>query len=446
MNIVVPGMTESGDHGGESEKEVSASLVVYTKNSFLASRLSTKPAVQQVDFVPTFSQIMGVPIPFSSLGTTFLTNLPEASGDDNVHDLASLIVWTNVEQVTKYISEYAAHHAQFPQSVVDKLFSNYSQVRGKYDDLNIANFTSYMDDALRYMHDLREVCRAVWVQFDSFSMSRGLVLLFLAISLGFIVVDGLPSDLLQDMITGPFLWYGLSFVLSASGFCWILHYLKFVSRLELSLYITSCCTSIIALSSLIVLNWYSVAEHWYKVNTTHDPLSLLARAIALVSAVGMFSNSYVVQESSMIPYMLTSLIWVSVIDVKLEAVKKFAEKCSNFSIVSFFLTSVKCKLVVLALSLNLLLRFTFYFWECREEQNTNCHRVKNISKTLSCVMTVVSFATFITLARLLLRNLGNLTGWSPPIFVSRYVSIVHMLFHKFFQSQMKRKPTSTLHS
>uniref|UniRef100_A0A0A9XMR5 GPI ethanolamine phosphate transferase 3 n=2 Tax=Lygus hesperus TaxID=30085 RepID=A0A0A9XMR5_LYGHE len=423
------GMTDSGDHGGESHKEVTAALVVYSKNPFLSSRLSNTPVIQQVDFVPTFSQIMGIPIPFSSLGSTFLTNLPPPSEDygSNTHDLASLIVWTNVEQVTKYFEEYARTNSQFPSSVVEKLLKNYKSLSEKYKTLNIANFSTFMEDALKYMNDLREVCRAVWVQFDSSSMSRGLVLIFLTISLGFIVVDGLPSELLHDMIKGPFLWYGFLFVTCSSGLCCVLRYFNLISRLELSLYITSCCSSIVALSCLIVLNWYQVAEHWYKLNKSSDPLSLITRVIALVSAVGMFSNSYVVQESSIIPYLLTSLVWVSVIDVKLEVVKKFTEKCSNFSIFDFFLTSVKCKLILLALCLNVILRLTFYFWECREEQNTNCHRVKNMSKTLSCVMTVVSFATFITLARLLLRNLGNLTGWSPPIFISRYFPTVNVV-------------------
>ncbi|CAB0002461.1 unnamed protein product [Nesidiocoris tenuis] len=247
-------------------------------------------------------------------------------------------------------------------------------------------------------------------------------------ALGFIVVDGVPSEILRDMIRGRFLPYGLLFVAGSMAFCCLLRFFNVISRLELALYVAAPCSSIVALSCLIVFNWYSVAEHWYKVNSAHDPLSLLTRVVALASAVTMFSNSYVVQESVMVPYFLTSLVWVSVVDFKLEAVKKFlVEKCSNQNLFGFVFSSVKCKLIVLALCLNVILRLTFYFWECREEQNAECRRSKNVSKTLSCVVTVVTFATFVTLVRLLLRHLGNLTGWRAPVFVARYFPTVNVV-------------------
>jgi phosphatidylinositol glycan class O len=90
------GMTMSGDHGGDSHDEVSifqiwwkqtfsaillnlggfyfefqisAALFVYSKRLQFPSLLSNETiTVNQVDLVPTFSLLMGIPIPFSNLG------------------------------------------------------------------------------------------------------------------------------------------------------------------------------------------------------------------------------------------------------------------------------------------------------------------------------------------------------------------------------------------
>lgn len=61
------GMTTDGNHGGGSEQEVTSALFVYFPANVKTTRHSTQCAfspVPQVDFVPTMSLMLGLPIPY----------------------------------------------------------------------------------------------------------------------------------------------------------------------------------------------------------------------------------------------------------------------------------------------------------------------------------------------------------------------------------------------
>eukprot|EP01028_Stygiella_incarcerata_P000602 TRINITY_DN1089_c0_g1_i2.p1 TRINITY_DN1089_c0_g1~~TRINITY_DN1089_c0_g1_i2.p1 ORF type:complete len:985 (+),score=201.59 TRINITY_DN1089_c0_g1_i2:81-3035(+) len=78
------GMTSSGDHGGSSTEEMETALFVYSRDApFIPRALPLRRLIQslrdteedhewnrisQVDFVPSLSFMLGLPIPFSSLG------------------------------------------------------------------------------------------------------------------------------------------------------------------------------------------------------------------------------------------------------------------------------------------------------------------------------------------------------------------------------------------
>ena len=61
------GMTSTGDHGGDSDDELNSALFMYS-NELKTVKNATENKISQVDFVPTFSLLMGLPIPFSNIG------------------------------------------------------------------------------------------------------------------------------------------------------------------------------------------------------------------------------------------------------------------------------------------------------------------------------------------------------------------------------------------
>jgi len=86
------GMTNSGDHGGSSEEETDSALFIYSKSPIdIGSTVSTATGeagagqsprmTSQVDLVPTLSLLLGLPIPFSSLGS-ILPELFHCGGEE----------------------------------------------------------------------------------------------------------------------------------------------------------------------------------------------------------------------------------------------------------------------------------------------------------------------------------------------------------------------------
>ena len=133
------GMTNDSDHGGDSENEVNAGLFAYSPALGMSSGPVT-PSVAQIDLVPTLSLLLGVPIPFSSLGTIieelFIpTSLMQDTNSNSHHtwkagySSENLInfrlsyIKSNVHQVYRYRTAYLPQGGRLiiSQSGLDKV-------------------------------------------------------------------------------------------------------------------------------------------------------------------------------------------------------------------------------------------------------------------------------------------------------------------------------------
>ena len=101
-------MTASGDHGGDSEDELRAAMFIYSKNIDFKTNGASEGAnekdrkISQIDFVPTLSLLLGLPIPFSNVGKLIyeLFDVPNAG----IRQLQYLKI--NIEQVFTYLTKY----------------------------------------------------------------------------------------------------------------------------------------------------------------------------------------------------------------------------------------------------------------------------------------------------------------------------------------------------
>ncbi|XP_014259723.1 GPI ethanolamine phosphate transferase 3 [Cimex lectularius] len=427
------GMTESGDHGGDSELEITSALFVFSKHKHILSRFIELDEIPQIDFVPTFAQLLGIPIPFSNLGTSLLSSsLLTKNSTNNVNSRKNpsvLSIWANVVQVTKYMNQLASVHKTFDDAVMQDLKERYKRVKSQMlgDDNQNFNFETFMKDAREYLEITQTMCRHEWVQFDTFSMTRGLVSMFLTLSLFFITSDGISDIDLVYIIKGNFVWICLMSTLISNLISLPLYYYSFVSNLELTLYFSTCLSCIVVLALVVIINWSSITDKWYKSSKVKEPLNIISRLIMLVGSFAMFSNSYIIDENYVAPYLLITIIWISIFDTKINNVKKIIGKQIENMNFKFSSQSFEVRIIVLTVLLNILIRVSYYYWHCREEQARYCTMEKKASKTLLCVLTILSFSLFTAVTRMCLRNIGNLVGWSPPIFISRYfpsISIV----------------------
>ncbi|GFU16276.1 GPI ethanolamine phosphate transferase 3 [Trichonephila clavipes] len=122
------GMTESGDHGGDSVPEVSTALFFYSRNKLTTKKfINSAPTVAQVDIVPTLSLLLGLPIPFSNLGKVvtplFTLNFKDTCFDEETDAaIASAISSSeNAMQIQRYLHAYRQMSNELTDIFVTKM-------------------------------------------------------------------------------------------------------------------------------------------------------------------------------------------------------------------------------------------------------------------------------------------------------------------------------------
>lgn len=420
------GMTRTGDHGGESEDEVMSAMFVYVPNRALLSDPSGSEAVRQVDLVPTLAAILGVPIPFSNVGKIILGALPVPNITPEFlsnWQLVAVSLWTNIKQITLYIQEYSKFNHQFPTNKLTEFTEQYKQLRSQLELIsNEAELKDFILAGENYLKAVREMCEEVWVQFDSFSMSQGLLLFYIILSCAYLLVEGIPGDKFQSIIEGKFLIFAFSSTFLSSAGVTVLVYLEIITELELNIYFTTCIVSVVLMAIVIIYHLNFISGKLHNMNKVKNKFDVLCRILIVVSMFGLFSNSYIIEEASLVSFVFMSLIWILFTDVKTDNPKKSYKNSSIITVKSFF-NSVRGRVLVLIILLSLLLRLSVLYRKCREEHGCVIGK-KIISQTSQCLIAIISTAVFITISRFFLRSLGNLVGFSPIVFISRYAPTV----------------------
>ncbi|XP_042552894.1 GPI ethanolamine phosphate transferase 3 isoform X5 [Dipodomys spectabilis] len=105
------GMTMNGDHGGDSDLEVSAALFLYSPMALFSSTPPEEPEViPQISLVPTLALLLGIPIPFGNIGEV-MTELFSGGKDSQPYASAlaqASALYLNAQQVSRFLSAYSA--------------------------------------------------------------------------------------------------------------------------------------------------------------------------------------------------------------------------------------------------------------------------------------------------------------------------------------------------
>ncbi|XP_076680624.1 GPI ethanolamine phosphate transferase 2, catalytic subunit-like isoform X3 [Andrena cerasifolii] len=101
------GMSDSGGHGGSSMPETTVPFIAIGEECLQNHNHITE--IQQIDIASTLSIILGMPIPFSNLGTAFLDNLYKLPIPKKLFVLYynAKQVFNHFQKLTDYKSEYA---------------------------------------------------------------------------------------------------------------------------------------------------------------------------------------------------------------------------------------------------------------------------------------------------------------------------------------------------
>ncbi|KAI0804684.1 hypothetical protein BC629DRAFT_1590921 [Irpex lacteus] len=382
------GMDRKGDHGGDTELEVTAAMWFYSKGRSLLhpsaqihERLAphalfpgafvSHRSVQQIDLVPTLSLLLGLPIPYNNLGSI----IPELFWEDKDGKRFNEALKLNAAQIRKYLHTYRA------SSYGGELDDAWSSLERIWDmtaeDTPAASWLA-LDG---YMRTVLSVCRALWAQFNIALIGIGLILMVLST----LATWGIWSHLEKDKDNWE-VWAGqfLRKNLISSGGAAVIGLFGFLWRHKLGVDVVQQMIFSAGLAALVSSLIYAPPRiSLAKLKSLPLPMILHAAAFA--------SNSFVVWEDRIITFLLLSTLIPSVLTGFSAPTSRLRYRILGFS-------------GLFAACIRLMATSTV----CREEQQPNCHVTFYASASLTSpplLILILSIPTALALPWIIRRFL-----------------------------------------
>lgn len=265
------GMDQTGNHGGDSVDELEAALWVYSKRSVFSKE--GQHTVNQIDLVPTISGLLGLPVPFNSLGYP----IRQAFGNKKL--------WNQISsEVMEQIKRYAERVGMLSSDNV-KLASN--------------------SDPSVFQSVMLEKFKEMWIQFDTSSMILGISLLAATTFMTVVIYNSSRGTTLTTISHHQCLGGSLGLL------CGLIYLITQSSKdnsdpvsiidksIKLCVYSGSGSVLTGLLASLKLMR-PSVPSKW----------TLFALVILGLEVATSFSNSYVIWEASITHYLLVAIFVV----------------------------------------------------------------------------------------------------------------------------------------
>ncbi|XP_053264491.1 GPI ethanolamine phosphate transferase 3 [Podarcis raffonei] len=424
------GMTGTGDHGGDSEEEVNAALFVYSKAQLFQSHPPQEPeTVPQVNLVPTLALLLGVPVPYSNIGEV-MAELFAAEGGAASSLLAQLEAYSiNARQVDRFLRSYSRAAQDISVEKMRRLQDLFSAAVEEHEQLSaqlgppaLPHLEHLRGRFRRYLQEARAVCAESWARFHPARMLAGCALLTSSCVLCYVasrVASGLSFSY-RRLLLYPVLWGVVGVALPG-----LAHLLGWAAA-DLVL-----LSSWGAAASQCGFFWHCWAKrpwrsHAASACSPSAGTSLRQRlrasglglpgGILLARCGAMLSDSFVVAEAQVAPFLLASLVLLLVLRLHWEGRLEGASPPA--------LRLLGLLGVVLACA-----RLSALFRQCREE--TPCCRSSTLLAPLSSLQDpgaknscyLLCLAVLACLAwgvRRWLRHYGNLNSPSAPVLFVRW--------------------------
>ncbi|KAE8143234.1 alkaline-phosphatase-like protein [Aspergillus pseudotamarii] len=179
------GMDEHGNHGGETENEVQAALWMYTRRKHFGHLLVhpqepasylNKSAVYQIDFVSTLSLLLGVPIPFNSLGSPMKEAFLGAAGDNWGQLVRAYML--SIAQIERFHREYSIRMKNARHSLEHNHTNSPRRVSlQEFDFQDKESLKTLYHQLCDYQGNILKHYKRIWAQFNIAYMIEGLTIL-----------------------------------------------------------------------------------------------------------------------------------------------------------------------------------------------------------------------------------------------------------------------------
>nr|XP_019961864.1 PREDICTED: GPI ethanolamine phosphate transferase 3 [Paralichthys olivaceus]XP_019961866.1 PREDICTED: GPI ethanolamine phosphate transferase 3 [Paralichthys olivaceus] len=440
------GMTDTGDHGGESQKETDAALFLYSPAPLFPGppSQSEPDVVPQTDLVPTLALLLGIPIPYSSVGQVLLPLFPP-HGQGAVGSLSQLeALWINAKQVNRFLETYSGMAKDIPPESLSQLKDEFSRLSSEYLSTVREGRPPSPELAASlqaYLTSVRDTCRATWARFNPFKMAAGLVILAFACLMCFILSE-LSLVLIREN------GYGLKapvVVALTAGVCVAVGQLFTQGYIEVA-----WCLAAAALSSELVFFWTAYGSRTAAVSKngskalkyvswlTLRKLLIPPLLVSLLRCASMLSDSYVIAEGRVVTFLLFSLALYIPIHLNWDGLLlppshdplKSAGLLPSPALSPSTVRKESSTLLACSGLLVGSLYLSLSFHGCREEQGS-CQPSPFLSplsrlqdsqlKNIHYVLSVFSLGLWTYLLRRCLRHYGNLNSSGGTVFTARWI-------------------------
>lgn len=440
------GMSGTGDHGGDTEDEVNSLLFAYSKSyEFLDD--SRKTTMDQIDLVPSLAAVLGIPIPFSNLGSTNFEIVPNVPTTDlDAPQTRMLHAWSNVKQMRHFFSNYTTENRDtFSDEMLDDFFLKFYVLSMRVATLhNHAAIDNFNKDVKLYLQEMVSHCRAVWVKFDANQMSQGLLFTAVVNFFLYLLITNLKFQQLEVIFShGNLAFIYLSNAVLGIGTYTVHRLLGWEAGIQSAL-VYMAVYSIALIAFLLIQNWDYIALNWSQQKHFSN---LYTRTLFGFSIIIFFSNSFVIHEQKILCYLISGALLIFLYKIRNQYIRLASWRKVKPELI---LTSSFTKLAAATIVAIALLRTSYSFHRCREEQG-NCtdfqmHSTDHKGKPIDAVqaglvdlLPILTLALFATFSREFLRKCGNLSGFSAHVLLARYgisVAAVGCCGH-FIMSLMK---------
>ena len=348
------GMTTSGDHGGETVDEVTSTLFVYSGSkigvmSAEEAQVYDPARVFQTDLVPTLTMLLGVPTPYSSLGSVIPFLFLDENSQQSRSDL-QLVLQTNMNQVFRYIEAYSMVSSEFSSSEISEIKSRVEDLNKQVAELKGGYSFTLVRDMMQIIRKIRDLCSQHWAQFNLPVMALSISVMIL-LSLSLVMVSSLsviwwvllpliPAIVISYDSLSP--WAGVThFVTVLLTFATIVGVFYAAVRLQVS-YLASKVRDFIK-----SCNENGMSNIW-KLMKSVEFLGYSGIVVMFFMSVGFMTNSYILVEDYVTIYFFGTLVLVNYLIKKPK--------------------TILSELTVAAVIAGTASRMSATFFGCREEQ------------------------------------------------------------------------------
>ncbi|XP_004600272.2 GPI ethanolamine phosphate transferase 3 isoform X1 [Sorex araneus] len=427
------GMTMSGDHGGDSELEVSAALFLYSPTALFPSAPPEEPeVVPQINLVPTLALLLGLPIPFGNIGEVIVDLFSEATDSQPLSSALAQAsaLHLNAQQVSRFLRTYSAAAQDFPVQELHRLQNLFSKASANFQQLlqspqgAEAALQTVTTELQQYLRGVRALCIESWARFSLVRMAGGAAVLAAACFLCLMVSQWATA---QSFRFSPLLIamaWGLAGALVCAG-------LLVTAGLRLDPVVLG---ALAAAGSLIPFLWRAWAGRGAKRPLAASlPIPGPVLSLLLIRFASFFSDSFVVAEAGATRFLLISLVLLLVARLHWEGKLLPPKLLTAPRLGSMGPPAPPRRHAVQALGLGagllLCIRLAGLFHRCPEETPV-CHSspwlsplasmVGGRAKNLWYIACVGALVSLLMAVRLWLRRYGNLKSPEPPVLFVRW--------------------------